>query len=324
MGIRSRPAVARRAQRARVGATLRFVLAVAALALTLVAHSRPAQAVTGLDTQLVQRVIAEVVQRVPLKDLTRLAVATTRRAVSLGPHVGVALGTGVPQGVDTPLSFGLTGVVFSNPMLSLDQMKGLAVELLEHELNTTLRTQIRGRLKGKVASSVFDVVRAGVKRARKEGLEAGVKAGAQVGAAAGKSAVKQLREADYEAIAREIWGRLSARLKARLLTDDTLLPSPKFGLWLAMARLPRSEAWQVRLGTGVGLSKLTLGPTLSVHTASPRSVALGLEATVNAHVGRGPRPWHLQAFARYEWFLLSHAAFGHQGAVGLRCVFDLL
>lgn len=263
----------------------------------------PAQALQ-IEPALLKKVISEVVRRVPLKDVTTLAISSTRRAVSVGPFLGVGVGTATPSGVDLPLSGGLSLVLFNNPMLSLDTVKIVATELLEERLQPLVKEKIKKRLANKAGKALLLGVKKGVSKDVRHLI--------------------QLTKADYVAIAEEVWGTLFVALREQIANDTTRLPSPLLSFGLEVTKLPRSDAWRVRLLGGYGISKITVGPTLALHLGNKNSVAIGAEIALNIHEGPGPKPWHLQTFARYERYLLSSSHFGHQGAIGVRCIFDLL
>ncbi|MCO4761658.1 MAG: hypothetical protein KC502_09155 [Myxococcales bacterium] len=262
---------------------------------------------TELDAKVLSRVAREVAKRVPLEEIAKLALKSTRRSVSVGPAIGLGIGTAVPQGVDVPVSMGLSGTYFSNPMLRVDTLKEVARQVLEDRLRQTLHERITRRLARKAAGGLVGLIKSGGKVARSEA-----------------QALAQLTAADYAAIANEVWQTLRTALIDRINNDDTRLPSPKISALVEVVRLPTSDAWRVRGTLAYGISKLAIGPTLAVHIGEPSSLAVGAEAAVHSLWGRGPRPWHVQGFVRYEWYLLSHTAFGHQATVGMRLIIDLL
>jgi len=257
-----------------------------------------------INKELVQKVASEVAKHVPVKELAGELVASTRRSLSLGPTLGVGLGTGVPDGADVPVSVGLGGFYFQNRMFDPVFLQAVAKQVLQEELEDLVRKKLEEHLLSKA----------------REGLGQALKTGIQVET----DKLVKLTKEDYVAIAKDIWAALQAELKKKLAANPPVLPAPRFGLLAEVGHLPASDHWGVRASLGYGISKVIVGPTMALHIGDPASFALGTEVTVNALFGQGPRPWHVQGFARYEWYLFSHAAFGHQAAIGARLVLDVI
>jgi hypothetical protein len=262
------------------------------------------------EAAVTERLINEVIKRIPLKALGKLAVASTRRAVSIGPLVGGGFATATPvgakvaEGSDTPVLFGLSAMYFNNRILDVAMMQAMAKKVLRERYIDTLGERVLKHRAARAAENPVAAVKAVVKSEASSALK--------------------LTRADYEAVADEVWVSLRDDIMDQITNDDTMMPGPRFGVWAEAARLRSSDAWQLHAAFGYGISKVTIGPTLGVHLGSSVSVSLGAEMAASMFFGRGPRPWHLQLFGRYEYFFIEHASFGHQAGGGLRWIIDVL
>lgn len=135
---------------------------------------------------------------------------------------------------------------------------------------------------------------------------------------------KDLTGAELARLKKELWIELEAELRAQLYAKPSSTPNPRLNLYLEGGYLMRAEAWQVRAGLGVGVSKLTLGPTLVGNFGDAKAFGVGLEAAFHYLVGSGNRPLGLQLFLRYDYFVNSRDVLGHQGALGIRTFFDII
>lgn len=135
---------------------------------------------------------------------------------------------------------------------------------------------------------------------------------------------EDMNERELKQLEQDALSDLKQEMKRRLDAKPESVPRPRVTFGLEGAHLPGADAWQIRAGLGIGISKIYLGPTLNLHLGDANGFAFGLESGFHYLLGSGTRPLTLQLFARYDYFVNNRDALGHQGALGLRIMLDLL
>ncbi len=189
-------------------------------------------------------------------DVARLTVQRARRAVVLGPFLGVAPGATVDGG-DAHL-----GVLF-----------GLDVSLFKVPIIPDAAT-VKQLVQDRVQARVLDAVKQAALGGRTMSL------------AEQQSLAEELITAVRDEFLRERRGRRVERPNLRVV--------------LEAARWSGADAWASRLTVAKGVSKISIGPSLSVVSAATTELGLGLEASLQVLLSRGPRSPVADLFVRYD------------------------
>jgi hypothetical protein len=208
-----------------------------------------------------------------------------RRSFSFGPEVGGGMVVAPsPQSADGVFSFGLTLHLYEQQIFSIDAFT--------EELQTWAMEKVARQL-----------------------VELGPRASQLTGAE-----LKQLKDDALAEARRE----LMVALREGFYGKFDPMPDPIFVGGLEGAYLPRSDAWQIRGGFGVGVGPVTFGPTMVVHLDDRSGFAVGPELGLNVLVGGGPRPLGLEFFLRFDFFVNNRDHLPDQGTLGVRVMFDLI
>jgi hypothetical protein len=106
--------------------------------------------------------------------------------------------------------------------------------------------------------------------------------------------------------------------------EDQTLEQPRFGFVAEGQRLFRSEAWQIRLAPSLGISVLSIGPTLTLHTGARTTGLVGGELSVRLLPEAGPRSRVVEIFGRAEFPLGHRDTVGTHAGGGVRLLFDII
>jgi hypothetical protein len=106
--------------------------------------------------------------------------------------------------------------------------------------------------------------------------------------------------------------------------DDHTLEKPKLVVSLEGTYLPRSGSGQVRLGAGIGLWKVTIGPTAAVDFDGANGMFVGGELAVHLTPGDGVRTRVYDVLVRYDYGATSGTDGADAVTVGLRMLVDLI
>jgi hypothetical protein len=143
--------------------------------------------------------------------------------------------------------------------------------------------------------------------------------------------VKQLTDegrppsgADLEALVRAVYKEALDEILGKNRREDRTLEQPRFGFVAEGQRLFRSEAWQIRLAPSLGISVLSVGPTLTLHTGARTTGLVGGELSVRLLPEDGPRSRVVEIFGRAEFPLGHKDTVGTHAGGGVRLLFDLL
>ena len=227
---------------------------------------------------------SERLARAQVENLTEKATERARRSVSIGPLAGGGLVVASEGGVDGVVSFGLGLFWFKDSLLDL---AGARADIQE---------RVEQRVKARLAELGLDPA---------------------------KMTEQELSRQRAELL-RELRAELRAELQERLDERPSATPRPRLNLHLEGAYLPRAGAWQVRAGLGFGISRISLAPTLSGYFGDVKAFGLGGELAFHYLMGKSVRPLALQFFLRYDYYVNNRDALGHQGALGVRALFDLI
>jgi hypothetical protein len=105
---------------------------------------------------------------------------------------------------------------------------------------------------------------------------------------------------------------------------DRTLEKPKLVVSLEGTYLPRAGSGQIRLGAGVGLWKVTIGPTAAVDFAGDTGIFVGGELAVHLTPGDGVRPRVYDVLVRYDYGATSGTDGADTITIGARLLVDLL
>lgn len=118
----------------------------------------------------------------------------------------------------------------------------------------------------------------------------------------------------FEEVKAEVLGELNVRPK--------VLEKPKLALAFEGAYLPRAADWQVRMTVGIGVSKITIGPTLALHLGTDVGVFVGGEAAVHLLPTKSPRSPVVDVFLRVDFAVTD--AYDGLGILGVRLMLDII
>lgn len=129
---------------------------------------------------------------------------------------------------------------------------------------------------------------------------------------------------DLKALARKIYQEARDEILGRNPRQDRTLESPRFGFVVEGQRLFRSEAWQARFAPSLGVSVLSLGPTLTLHVGDRTAGLVGVEISVRLMPDDGPRSKVIEVFGRGEFPLGHRDLVGSYLGSGVRLLFDVI
>jgi hypothetical protein len=105
---------------------------------------------------------------------------------------------------------------------------------------------------------------------------------------------------------------------------DRTLEKPKLVVSLEGIYLPRVGSGQIRLGAGIGLWKVTIGPTAAVDFAGDTGIFVGGELGVHLTPADGVRPRVYDVLVRYDYGATSGTDGADTVTVGVRMLVDLI
>lgn len=129
---------------------------------------------------------------------------------------------------------------------------------------------------------------------------------------------------DLKALARKIYQEARDEILGRNPRQDKTLESPRFGFVVEGQRLFRSEAWQARIAPSLGISVLSIGPTLTLHAGARTTGLVGGEISVRLLPDDGPRSKVIELFGRAEFPLGHKELVGSHLGAGARLLFDVI
>ncbi len=210
--------------------------------------------------------------------IARLTAQRVRRAVVVGPFVGLAPGTTVDAG-DRHLGvlFGLDLSLFKVPIIP-DA--------------ATLKQIVQDRVQARVIEAVKQAALGGTTMSLAEQ----------------QTLAEELVAAVRDQFLEERRGRRFERPSLRLVIES--------------ARWTGADAWANRTTIAKGVGPVSIGPSLTVLSATTTELAVGLELSVQALLSRGPRSPVADLFVRYDLGLTdgSDDVIG----VGLRLILDVI
>lgn len=206
-----------------------------------------------------------------------------RRAVAVGPAVGLGLGYATSAGeMDTAVTFGLAFEYFKIPIVPTPEK---------------IRAIIEERVKAKVKEI-----------AKQRLLEGKPLPGPE----------------DLERIGREIFEEVKAEVLGELSVRPKVLEKPRLAFVVEGAYFTTSEAWQLRTTVGVGISKVTIGPTLAVHLGDANGVLVGGELALHLLPKKSPRSPVIDLFLRADLGVTDGTAEADQVTLGARFLLDII
>ncbi len=144
-------------------------------------------------------------------------------------------------------------------------------------------------------------------------------------------AKKRLKEqpqqiGDVEALTKQVWDDVLAEVGEMENYRARTLERPKASIGLEGNRLFDSEVWFVRLRGGIGISKITLGASLSAAFTDPdTSFYAGAEVVLHAMMSKKPRSSVVDIFARGDFELANRDVANTDFFVlGVRYLLDVL
>lgn len=105
---------------------------------------------------------------------------------------------------------------------------------------------------------------------------------------------------------------------------DRKLEKPQLAIALEEVRLPRAGAWMTRLTIGVGISKFTIGPSITGSLGDVRGAYLGGELAIHLTPRSGPRSPVIDVLLRADWGLSGGAREHDLFTFGVRAMLDLI
>jgi len=124
-----------------------------------------------------------------------------------------------------------------------------------------------------------------------------------------------------------IKAELIAEIKDRYLGNQPrgrLIEKPQLAIALEEVRLPSAGAWITRLTIGFGISKVTIGPSISGSLGDVRGLYLGGELAVHLTPSRGPRSPVIDVLLRADWGATGGARDADLFTLGARVMLDLI
>lgn len=124
-------------------------------------------------------------------------------------------------------------------------------------------------------------------------------------------------------IAEEVLVQLRDEYLGRRHRDRTL-EKPQLAIAIEEVRLPSAGAWMTRLTAGFGISKVTIGPSITGSLGDVRGLYLGGELAVHLTPRAGPRSPVIDVFFRADWGVTGGAREADLYALGARVMLDLI
>lgn len=125
-------------------------------------------------------------------------------------------------------------------------------------------------------------------------------------------------------LTREIVAQVKAEVIAAIGARPRLLERPRLAVPLEASYLFGPADWLARLGLGLGLGPVSVGPTLSVRFGDDTVAQLGAELSIHLLPTRSPRSPVLDVFLRADLELHARDANDDQLSLGVRVLFDLI
>jgi hypothetical protein len=219
-----------------------------------------------------------------LKQFALGTLSRARRAVAIGPTVGMAVPVVVEDGgdVDFTLSFGLGLYFFRVPVLP-------------------------------DPASVKDMVMARVKEKVQDHVKAMI--------AEGKPAPT---EAELEAYARQIFEEVKAEILGQLERRNSYFEKPRAGIDMEYTTIFGADSWQIRVTGGFAVGPVTLGPSFSWDATGDGVARLAPQLDWRVLLGRGPRAPVVDVFLRWDFSLYDRAIQPDQLTLGARFMLDII
>jgi hypothetical protein len=228
---------------------------------------------------------AAAAQRVTAREIVRGTVNRARRAVAFGPSVGALPLLATAGADDTGFDVALTF--------------GLGLYLFAIPVVPSVEL-------------IQDVVRARVEAKLRERLQAALARG------------EKPTEEELAAWGREIYQGVKAEVLGRMNARARTVERPRLALDLEGQYLLGAGYWETRLTLGLGVKRLTIGPTAALRLWDATGFALGGEVACRLLPGRRPRSPVIDLFLRMDFEVADRAARGDEAALGLRLLLDLV
>lgn len=131
-------------------------------------------------------------------------------------------------------------------------------------------------------------------------------------------------DAELRAYAKQILVEVRDQIVADFYAPPRVLEPPRFAADLEVARLFDGEAWQLRAGAGIGVSVVTVGPTIALLFGGDVGLALGAELAVHLLPGDGPRSLVIDLYLRGDFPVIDRDVRADVVSLGARLLVDLL
>ena len=131
-------------------------------------------------------------------------------------------------------------------------------------------------------------------------------------------------DATMKQYAREVIDEVKADLLRELNAPPKKLQEPRFQLALEANYLFGAEDWLARLGFGVGIKMISIGPTFSVRFGDDTVARLGGELGIHVMPTKSLRSPVLDIFVRGDFELHERASNEDQIVVGIRLLLDVI
>jgi hypothetical protein len=129
---------------------------------------------------------------------------------------------------------------------------------------------------------------------------------------------------ELERMAREIALEVKAEILGLHARRDRTLEKPRFAVALEGTYLPRAKAGQIRLTAALGISKVTVGPTLVADFAGGNGLFVGAEVAVHLTPWAGPRANVVDVFIRGDYGITDGTDGADQVGLGVRFLLDVI
>lgn len=158
-----------------------------------------------------------------------------------------------------------------------------------------------------------------LKESLKARLEARIKTEAKARVEAG---LQPPTQQEIEGWAKEALVALEAEVFGQRL-NPKLIEKPSFALDLEGAYLGSSGEWHLRATAGIGLSKITIGPTIAGQISGDSVLYVGPQVDLRLLPGKGPRSPVIDLFLRLD-FAVSDRSRADVFTGGARILLDII
>jgi hypothetical protein len=135
---------------------------------------------------------------------------------------------------------------------------------------------------------------------------------------------QQPDRAILEQLVREIAAQVKDEMLAGIGAKTRRIERPRLAIPLEASYLVGPADWLARLGIGVGVGPVTIGPTFSVRFGDDTVARLGGELVVRPMLTRSPRSPVLDLYLRADFELHARDQNDDQIVLGVRLLLDLI